>query len=76
MKGEVYTDVPEFISGSETESLNTDVCIVGAGPAGMIMGLLLAKKGIDVVVLERNLDFHREFREEIHQPRFVQLVKN
>lgn len=53
----------------------TDVCIVGAGPAGMLLGLLLAKQGIDVIVLEKNADFHREYRGEITQPRFVQMMK-
>lgn len=59
----------------EGERMITDVCIVGGGPAGMMTGLLLAKQGLDVVVLERNPDFHREYRGEIHQPRFVQLMK-
>jgi 2-polyprenyl-6-methoxyphenol hydroxylase-like FAD-dependent oxidoreductase len=57
------------------KEVNTDVCIVGAGPAGMLLGLLLAKQGIDVLVLEKNSDFHREYRGETTQPRFVQLMK-
>ncbi|NJJ39618.1 FAD-dependent monooxygenase [Paenibacillus apii] len=55
--------------------VKTDVCIVGAGPAGMLLGLLLAKQGINVIVLEKNADFHREYRGEITQPRFVQMMK-
>ncbi|GHH99248.1 FAD-dependent monooxygenase [Neobacillus kokaensis] len=55
--------------------LNSDVCIVGAGPAGMLLGLLLAKQGLEIIVLEQNQDFHREYRGEITQPRFVQLMK-
>ncbi|RFU70525.1 hypothetical protein D0469_06215 [Peribacillus saganii] len=55
--------------------VKTDVCIVGAGPAGMLLGLLLAKQGLEVTVLEKNIDFHREYRGEITQPRFVQLMK-
>lgn len=55
--------------------VQTDVCIVGGGPAGMLLGLLLAKQGINVLVLEKNADFHREYRGEIIQPRFVQLMK-
>ncbi|MED3562914.1 FAD-dependent monooxygenase [Bacillus xiapuensis] len=54
---------------------NSDVCIVGAGPAGMLLGLLLAKQGLEIIVLEQNPDFHREYRGEITQPRFVQLMK-
>ena len=55
--------------------VKSDVCIVGAGPAGMLLGLLLAKQGLEVIVLEQNVDFHREYRGEITQPRFVQLMK-
>ena len=39
-----------------------DVCIVGCGPAGAMLGLLLARAGIEVVVLEQYPDFHRDFR--------------
>ncbi|MGL6237103.1 MAG: FAD-dependent oxidoreductase [Segniliparus sp.] len=42
---------------------NTTTCaIVGGGPAGMILGLLLARAGVDVVVLEKHGDFLRDFR--------------
>ncbi len=37
-------------------------CIAGAGPAGMTLGLLLARSGVDVVVLEKHGDFLRDFR--------------
>ncbi|WP_445491344.1 FAD-dependent monooxygenase [Niallia sp. 03133] len=57
------------------QEVKSDICIVGAGPAGMLLGLLLAKQGLEVVVLEQNADFHREYRGEITQPRFVQLMK-
>ncbi len=40
----------------------TTVCIAGCGPAGAVLGLLLARAGIDVVVLERHADFLRDFR--------------
>ncbi len=38
------------------------VCIAGCGPAGAVLGLLLARAGVDVVVLEKHRDFHRDFR--------------
>lgn len=57
------------------KEIQSDVCIVGAGPAGMLLGLLLAKQGLEITVLEQNPDFHREYRGEITQPRFVQLMK-
>jgi 2-polyprenyl-6-methoxyphenol hydroxylase-like FAD-dependent oxidoreductase len=44
------------------ETLKTACCIVGGGPAGMMTGYLLARAGIDVVVLEKHADFLRDFR--------------
>ncbi len=41
---------------------STSCCIVGAGPAGAILGLLLARAGLDVLVLEKHRDFLRDFR--------------
>lgn len=61
--------------GNAVKEVKTDVCIVGGGPAGMLMGLLLAKQGLEILILEKNIDFHREYRGEITQPRFVQLMK-
>ena len=42
--------------------------IAGAGPAGTCLALLLARNGIDVLLLERQVDFAREFRGELLQP--------
>ena len=41
------------------KSLTTDVCIVGGGPAGMILGPLLARRGVRVTVLESHANFDR-----------------
>jgi len=49
-------------------------CIVGGGPAGLLLGLLLAKRGADVLVLEGHEDFEREFRGEVLQPSTAQLL--
>ncbi|MFM1654996.1 FAD-dependent monooxygenase [Brevibacillus sp. B_LB10_24] len=57
------------------KNLETDVCIVGGGPAGMLLGLLLAKQNIRVHVLERQKNFEREYRGEILQPRFLQMLE-
>lgn len=46
---------------SQPES-GEDCCIVGAGPAGLMLGLLLARAGLRVTVLERHRDFDRDFR--------------
>jgi 2-polyprenyl-6-methoxyphenol hydroxylase-like FAD-dependent oxidoreductase len=40
----------------------TTCCIAGGGPAGMMLGFLLARAGVDVVVLEKHADFFRDFR--------------
>jgi 2-polyprenyl-6-methoxyphenol hydroxylase-like FAD-dependent oxidoreductase len=45
-------------------NLATDVCIVGGGPGGTLLGYLLAKKGISTIVLERHTGIDKEFRGE------------
>ena len=47
---------------TDTPPPSTTVCIAGCGPAGAVLGLLLARAGIDVVVLEKHADFLRDFR--------------
>jgi 2-polyprenyl-6-methoxyphenol hydroxylase-like FAD-dependent oxidoreductase len=42
--------------------LDAQCCIVGGGPAGMILGWLLARAGVSVIVLEQHADFLRDFR--------------
>ena len=49
-------------------SVRASACIVGGGPGGLVLGLLLAKRGADVLVLEGHEDFEREFRGEVLQP--------
>ena len=55
-------------------SFSTSCCIVGGGPAGMMMGLLLARAGIDVIVLEKHQDFFRDFRGDTIHPSTFELV--
>ena len=52
-----------------------EVCVAGAGPAGMILALLLAARGTRVLVLERHADFEREYRGEVLMPRFIQMMR-
>src|SRR4051794_24270920 len=48
--------------------------VVGGGPAGMVLGLLLARAGVDVTVLEKHSDFLRDFRGDTVHPSTMQLL--
>jgi 2-polyprenyl-6-methoxyphenol hydroxylase-like FAD-dependent oxidoreductase len=52
----------------------TTCCIAGGGPAGMMLGLLLAREGIRVVVLEKHSDFLRDFRGDTVHPSTLQVL--
>jgi 2-polyprenyl-6-methoxyphenol hydroxylase-like FAD-dependent oxidoreductase len=54
--------------------LRTRCCIAGGGPAGMMLGLLLARAGIDVVVLEKHADFLRDFRGDTVHPSTLEVM--
>lgn len=55
-------------------SLKVRCCIVGGGPAGMMLGYLLGRAGIDVVVLEKHADFFRDFRGDTVHPSTLQVM--
>ena len=52
----------------------TTCCIVGGGPAGMMLGYLLARDGHDVAVLEKHKDFFRDFRGDTIHPSTLDLM--
>jgi 2-polyprenyl-6-methoxyphenol hydroxylase-like FAD-dependent oxidoreductase len=56
------------------ESLTTTCVIAGGGPAGMMAGFLLARAGIEVVVLEKHPDFLRDFRGDTVHPSTLELL--
>jgi 2-polyprenyl-6-methoxyphenol hydroxylase-like FAD-dependent oxidoreductase len=56
------------------EAIDARCCIVGGGPAGMMLGFLLARAGIDVIVLERHADFLRDFRGDTIHPSTLELM--
>jgi 2-polyprenyl-6-methoxyphenol hydroxylase-like FAD-dependent oxidoreductase len=55
-------------------TVHVNACIVGGGPAGLMLGLLLAKRGAQVLVLEGHETFEREFRGEVLQPSTAHLL--
>jgi len=57
-----------------SETITARCCLVGGGPAGMICGFLLARAGIDVVVLEKHTDFLRDFRGDTIHPSTLELM--
>ena len=56
------------------EQLETRCVIAGGGPAGMMLGYLLARAGIDVTVLEKHKDFLRDFRGDTVHPSTLEIM--
>jgi 2-polyprenyl-6-methoxyphenol hydroxylase-like FAD-dependent oxidoreductase len=55
-------------------AINTTCCIAGGGPAGMMLGFLLARAGVPVTVLEKHPDFLRDFRGDTIHPSTLELM--
>lgn len=56
------------------QEMNTRCCIVGGGPAGMMLGLLLARAGVAVIVFEKHKDFLRDFRGDTIHPSTMDVM--
>lgn len=54
--------------------ISTRCCIAGGGPAGMMLGYLLARAGVEVVVLEKHADFLRDFRGDTIHPSTLEVM--
>src|ERR1700731_502418 len=54
--------------------LQTTCCIAGGGPAGIMAGFLLARAGIEVLVLEKHRDFLRDFRGDTIHPSTLEVM--
>jgi 2-polyprenyl-6-methoxyphenol hydroxylase-like FAD-dependent oxidoreductase len=52
----------------------TTCCVIGCGPAGAMLGLMLAREGVDVLVLEKHADFLRDFRGDTLHPSTMEIM--
>lgn len=59
---------------STTETIQVRCCIAGGGPAGIMLGFLLARAGVEVVVLEKHADFLRDFRGDTIHPSTLEIM--
>jgi 2-polyprenyl-6-methoxyphenol hydroxylase-like FAD-dependent oxidoreductase len=57
-----------------TEELSTRCCVVGGGPCGLMLGFLLARAGIDIIVVEKHGDFLRDFRGDTIHPSTMEVM--
>ena len=56
------------------KTIETHCCIVGGGPAGMMLGYLLGRAGVETIVLEKHADFFRDFRGDTVHPSTLQVM--
>src|SRR6202050_2612358 len=61
-------------AGMANSTIATQCCIAGGGPAGMMLGFLLARAGVSVAVLEKHGDFLRDFRGDTVHPSTLELM--
>ena len=59
---------------SEPQSSTTTCCVVGGGPGGLMFGLLPARRGVDVTVLEAHATFDRDFRGDTIHPGILEIL--
>src|SRR6185295_5455250 len=64
----------DLAQSSLMQTLTTTCVIAGGGPAGMMAGLLLARAGVDVVVLEKHAEFLRDFRGDTLHPSTLEIM--
>ncbi|MBK6004914.1 FAD-dependent oxidoreductase [Ramlibacter ginsenosidimutans] len=61
---------------ADVTPLTTQCCIAGGGPAGLMLGFLLARAGVDVIVLEKHKDFLRDFRGDTIHPSTLTILQD
>lgn len=77
------TDLPQNLSSDPNinpvhdivDVQTTDCCIVGGGPGGAVLALLLARQGISVMLLEAHKDFDRDFRGDTIHPSVMEIME-
>jgi 2-polyprenyl-6-methoxyphenol hydroxylase-like FAD-dependent oxidoreductase len=62
------------MAATNDNTAKTTCCIVGGGPAGIMLGFLLARAGVEVTVLEKHTDFFRDFRGDTIHPSTLELM--
>ncbi len=63
------------MQATQEKSLSADCCIVGGGPAGLMLGYLLARAGLRAVVIEKHPDFLRDFRGDTIHPSTLEIMR-
>jgi 2-polyprenyl-6-methoxyphenol hydroxylase-like FAD-dependent oxidoreductase len=67
-------DAGSFSERQPARSMSVRCCIVGGGPAGMMLGYLLGRAGVETLVLEKHADFFRDFRGDTVHPSTLQVM--
>ena len=70
------TDQPQRLADADRVAAveHSDCCIVGGGPGGAVLALLLARQGVAVTLLEAHGDFNRDFRGDALQPAVLDVL--
>ena len=74
MTSTIVDSTPAHADSKVVDVQQTSCCIVGGGPGGAMLGLLLARKGVPVTLLEMHKDFDREFRGDTIHPSIMEIL--
>ena len=74
MRASYSVEAWKFALDTRMDVIKTTCCIAGGGPAGTMLGFLLARAGVSVVVLEKHKDFLRDFRGDTVHPSTLELM--